>query len=99
MKGEEIKAVCIESSSSLIDGNVQNKWKEIQNNKNVKLLIVVRDRKTLEIAKHIAETNNITIEFQVVKKVIHRKKIWKGTDIFAKKSKIDWIIVVTGIVI
>ncbi len=99
VKDEEIKAVCIESSSSLTNGNALKKWKEIRKNKNAKLMIIVREEKTLELAKQIAETNNIYIESLVVKKVVHRKKIWKGTDIFGKKSKIDWIIVITGIVI
>ena len=99
VKDLEMKAVCIESSSSLLDGNTLQKWDEITKNKNVKLLIIVRDKKTLELAKHIAETNNIHIESIVIKKVLHRKKMWRDMDIFGKKSKIDWIIIVTGIVI
>ena len=98
VQSTHVVAVYIESASSLRDKGVADKWKAIQKNKNVKLLIVVRDRETSELAQRVAESNAVEIDCHVIKKASHIKKEKGKFELFGKHSKIEWIVILLGIV-
>ena len=90
---KETVAVCIETINTLRDENIVNKWKEIKNN-NVKLTIVVKDNNTFELAKSIAQSNNIEINLQVMKRTLRKMRPAKKNNRFGKSSRFDWLIFV-----
>ena len=99
VKKAEIVAVCIESKTSLNNRNNIRKWKDILKSNYTRLLIVVRDRETSELAHQIASLHQVEIETRIIKKR-YIKKAKKSRSLFLRRfSKIDWIIIITGILI
>ena len=90
---KETVAVCIETINTLRDEKKVNKWKEIKNN-NVKLTIVVKDNNTFELAKSVAQSNNIEINIQVMKRTLRRMSTASDKNHFRKGSRFDWLILV-----
>ena len=90
---KETVAVCIETINTLRDENIVNKWKDIKNN-NVKLTIVVKDNNTFELAKSVAQSNNIEINLQIMKRSLRRVSPAKKNNRFRKGSRFDWLIIV-----
>ena len=99
IKNSEIVAVCIESKTSFNNRNNLRKWKDILRNNYTKILMVVRDRETSELAHKIASLHEIEIETRIIKKR-YIKKPKKSRSFFLRRfSKIDWIFIITGIFI
>lgn len=90
---KEAVAVCIETINTLRDEKKVNKWKEIKNN-NVKLTIVVKDNNTFQLAKSVAQSNNIEINIRVVKRTLRKMSPAKINNRFGKGSRFDWLIIV-----
>jgi len=94
----EIHAVCVESKNTLRNTSVAEKWRAILKNENVKLMVVIKDRESLELAKSIAQSNNIKITLQMRKKS-HRKNSRARSNRFRKSSKTDWLVLATFVVV
>ena len=112
IKKRRAVAVCIETLSSLKDEIITDKWNEIINEKRVqdirhagsfvrlrvKLLILTSDKKTLEIAKKIAKTHSISVDLQIIRKVVRKKRSKKSFSL-NEKSKLDKLMVVVGVIV
>jgi len=96
--GNEIVAVSIEDAATLSNSRIADKWRDMIEENNARLVLVVKEKDLQKRAKKIAKINNVEVTIRQVKRS-YRKNVKSGSDIFHQGSKVDWLIVFTVVVV
>ncbi len=95
---KEVVAVCIEDYDSLLKGDYVRRWESIIEN-GVKLMLVVKDKKSHEKVKTAAADNNIEAVIRYVERGVKKKNSSSSSPMFDRQSKVDWVIALTIVVV